>query len=75
MSLVVTRFAGSVAVVFEQAHVSVLPVPLYVHDQDCLAVLALVGDDWSSRMTICSGFWLYGDMMKLPAFMMSVMSD
>ena len=38
-------------------------------------MVALDGDDCSSRRTICSGFWLYGAMMKLPAFMMSVMSD
>src|SRR6185436_11904931 len=36
------------------------------------AIVALVGDVWISRTTICSGFWVYGAMMKLPARMMSV---
>jgi len=55
--------AGTGAVVLVHEQLRVVPVPLSVHTQDCLTLVALEVEDCSSRMTICSGFCEYGDMM------------
>jgi hypothetical protein len=54
---VLTRLAGTVAVVLVQVQVQlrVAPVPLWVHTQDCFTLVALAVEDYSSRMTIRRG--------------------
>jgi hypothetical protein len=49
------QVAGTGAVVLVQEQLRVVPVPLSVHTQDCLTLVALEVEDCSSRMTICSG--------------------